>query len=164
MRSEPRVQLLLRQMDEAFNTRSWHGTNLRGSLRGLTEPVAAWRPAHTRHTIWEIALHTAYWKYAVRRRLLGLTRGSFPIKGSNWFRPDSTPQIRSFAAVVKLLESEHRALREAVATLRDADLERRAPSRTTTNLTLITGIIAHDLYHAGQIQLLKRLQGLKRGR
>lgn len=164
MKPEPRVQLLLRQMDEAFNARSWHGTNLRGSLRGLTESVAAWRPAASRHNIWEIALHTAYWKYAVRRRLLGLTRGSFPVKGSNWFGSDATPQIGSFAAVVTLLESEHRALREAVANLRDADLERMPPSRTTTNLTLITGIIAHDLYHAGQIQMLKRLQGKKRGR
>lgn len=164
MNPQIRVQLLLRQMDEAFSSRSWHGTNLRGSLRGLADSVAAWRPRPGRHNIWEVALHTAYWKYAVRRRILGLKRGSFAVKGSNWYTCPGTPGIDSFAATVELLEQEQKLLRDAVAGLRDTDLSKHPASSTNTNLTLITGIIAHDLYHAGQIQILKRLQGSKRGR
>ena len=79
------VSLLLRLVDEAYEIQTWHGPNLRGSLRGVTAAEASRRPAPGRHNIWEIAVHAAYWKYAVRRRILGEKRGSFPLKGSNWF-------------------------------------------------------------------------------
>src|SRR5512142_143685 len=79
------IRLLLRAIDEGFDHAAWHGPNLKGSLRGVTAAQAAWRPAPGRHNIWEIVVHAAYWKYAVRRRLTGDERGSFPEKGSNWF-------------------------------------------------------------------------------
>ncbi|MCA1586668.1 MAG: hypothetical protein LC791_18490 [Acidobacteria bacterium] len=82
---------LLDLLDEAFDRKSWHGANLRGSIRALTPAVAAWRPAEGRHNIWELVVHAAYWK------------------------------------------------------------ERPHPHR------LDSGHCAHDLYHAGQIQLIKRL-------
>ena len=65
------VGLLLGLIDEAFDKRAWHGTNLRGALRGIDARQASWRPGPGRHNIWELALHAAYWKYAVRRRLTG---------------------------------------------------------------------------------------------
>ena len=46
-------------IDEAFDKKSWHGPNLRGSLRGVTAQQAAWRPGPDRHNIWELALHAA---------------------------------------------------------------------------------------------------------
>ncbi len=77
------TSLLLDLLAEAFERKSWHGTNLRGSFRGLTAAESAWRPGEGRRNAWEIALHAAYWKYAVRRRLTGERRGSFAIEGSN---------------------------------------------------------------------------------
>ncbi|MGB6032577.1 MAG: DinB family protein, partial [Bacteroidota bacterium] len=77
--------LLLDIIDEAFDRRSWHGTNLRGSIRGLSTGEAAWRARPGRHNIWEITVHAAYWKYTVYRRLTGGKRGSFPLPGSDWF-------------------------------------------------------------------------------
>ena len=53
------TQLLLASIDEAYDARSWHGTNLRGSLRGVTREQAAWRPADDRHNIWELTVHAA---------------------------------------------------------------------------------------------------------
>src|SRR6266849_1648874 len=79
-------QLILTLLDEAYEKRTWHGPNLRQSLRGVSARQAAWRPAPGRHNIWELAVHAAYWKYAVRRRLTGGKRGSFVLKGSNFFR------------------------------------------------------------------------------
>ena len=76
--------LFLRMLDDAYQRKAWHGPNLRGSLRGVTADQALWRPAPGRHSIGELAVHCAYWKYAVRRRLTGLKRGTFPRKGSNW--------------------------------------------------------------------------------
>src|SRR5690348_17260537 len=80
-------------LDEAFDKKSWHGPNLRASLRGLTTSQAAWRPAPGHHNIWELMLHAAYWKYAVRRRITGEKRGSFSLAGSNFFeRPLETSE------------------------------------------------------------------------
>jgi uncharacterized damage-inducible protein DinB len=151
------IDLLLQILDEAYEKQAWHGPNLRGSIRGLELERAAWRPAQGRHNIWEIVVHAAYWKYAVRRRLRGEKRGSFPLKGSNWFVRPETPTESAWRADVALLDEMHRALREAVAGLAPGDLVRKPPTSKVTNARLIAGIAAHDVYHAGQIQLLKRL-------
>lgn len=119
----PEVTLLLRIIDEGYERKTWHGPNLKGSLRGLTAEQAAWRPAPGRHNIWEIAVHAAYWKYAVRRRLIGEKRGSFPIKGSNWFALPEGASAEAWRADLRLLEQTHRSLRAAVAVLRSQDLK-----------------------------------------
>lgn len=151
--------ILLRLIDEAYDRRSWHGTNLRGSIRGLRARDVVWRPAPRRHNIWEIVVHAAYWKYAVRRRLLHEKRGSFPLDGSNWFVRSATGRDAEakWRADLQLLRNQHLRLREAVEQFLREDGAMKATSRNRTTLWLITGIAAHDLYHAGQIQLLKRL-------
>ena len=149
--------LLLIQLDQAYNRRSWHGTNLRGSIRGLAAADAAWRPAPGRHNIHEIVVHAAYWKYAVRRRLTQLARGSFPLKGSNWFARPGADDAQ-WRADVRLLDEMHRLLREALIQLNPKLLYSTGERGAVSTLSLVSGIIAHDLYHAGQIQLLKRLR------
>jgi hypothetical protein len=148
-------QLLRRLIDEAYGRQSWHGPNLRGSLRGLGPAQAEWRPASGRHSIRELALHAAYWKYAVRRRLTGDERGSFALVGSNWFEIDPR---RTWADDLKLLAGEHKALCAAIDAFPAARLNRPLLKNGETAAYLVRGIAAHDLYHAGQIQLLKRLQ------
>lgn len=153
------LRLLLDLVDEAFDRKSWHGTTLFGSLRGLTAAQATKRPGRGRHNIWELVVHAAYWKYAVRRRLTGERRGSFAYKGSNWFeRPVSAAgRERAFAADIRLLVDEHRKLREAMVRLPPRQLSKRISGKRYSASWLIRGIAAHDLYHAGQIQLLKKL-------
>jgi hypothetical protein len=124
----PDVRRLLAIIDAAYDARSWHGVNLRGSIRGVTPPQAAWRPSPARHNIWELVVHAAYWKYAALRRLTGMRRGSFPLKGSNWFARGAPADARAWRADVALLDRMHRSLRAAVATLRTADLD-RTPAR-----------------------------------
>jgi DinB superfamily len=165
------IEQLLGIFDRAYNKRSWHGTNLRGSIRGLTAADASRRPARGRHNIWEIVVHAAYWKYAVWRRLTGEKRGGFELKGSNWFeRPTgSTPSgsnagsiVRrageaGWAADVALLDRAHQSLRSAIERVPPETLHRSTPGSEVTAFELISGIAAHDLYHTGQIQLIKRL-------
>lgn len=154
------ITLLLTLIDEAFDHQSWHGTNLRGSIRGLSAKDAAWRPAPDRHNIWEIVVHAAYWKYIVRRRFLAEDRGSFPLKGSNWFERTSGGKAgdEEWKRDVQLLIEVHRTMREAISGLRDRDLDKIPPGSKVSNLKLISGIASHDLYHAGQIQLIKKLR------
>ena len=161
----PEVAQLVAILDQAYNTTSWHGTNLRGSLRRVTPAQAAWRPSPQRHNIWEIAVHAAYWKYAAARRFTGGARGSFPLKGSNWFRRPSadmsrTPSAKAWKGDLDLLDAMHATLRGGVVRLTVKDLARTPPGKKVSNFALLSGIAAHDLYHAGQIQLLKRLSSL----
>ena len=152
------LALLLRMMDEGFYRKAWHGTNLRGAIRGLTVSEAAWRPSPERHNIWEIVVHAAYWKYAVRRRIQGGKRGSFVLKGSNWFPRGKDMDSTLWQEDIRLLEHEHRLLREAAAALPGSRLHTKAPGGSVAVSTLLYGISHHDVYHAGQIQVLKRLQ------
>lgn len=154
---DPRIELLLEVLDQAFDQKGWHGTTLRGALRGMTPTEALWRPASGRHNIWELTVHAAYWKYAVRRRLTGDAAGSFPRKPSNWPTVPDVPDAAQWKQDIRLLESEHRMLREAVRTLPPAELEALSPKGVWTNAQEIHGIAAHDLYHTGQIQLIKKL-------
>ena len=149
------VGLLLTILDEAYEKAAWHGPNLKGSLRGVTPRAASFRPAPKRHSIRELVLHAAYWKYAVRRRLFGGARGSFPLSGSNWFLREGTVSAADWKRERALLEEQHRRLRAAVARLR------RAPGPSARRQ--IYGIAFHDLYHTGQIQYVKRLYRSARG-
>jgi hypothetical protein len=152
------IRILVELIDQAFDLKAWHGPNLRGAIRRLTAEQSAWRPRPRRHSIAEIVVHCAYWKYAVRRKLRGDARGSFAVKGSNWFpQPDDSSE-RDWKLNVDILCEEHTALRTAVAGLNPAHLFRQAPNSQYTYAFLIQGAAAHDLYHAGQIQVLKRLQ------
>jgi hypothetical protein len=153
------IRLLLDLLDEAFDRKAWHGTTLLGSLRGVSAGTAAWRPGGGRHNIWELAVHAAYWKYAVRRQLTGEKRGSFAFKGSNWFvRPaDGAGRDADWASDVRALVEEHRRLRETIAAFPEPRLWRPLKGKPYNPAFIIRGIASHDLYHAGQVQLIKRL-------
>jgi hypothetical protein len=156
--TDPRVALLVEVLDEAYGARGWHGTTLRGALRGLTPRQALWRPSPRRHCVWELILHTAYWKYTVRQRLTGGKRGAFPRTPSNFPRLPARPDTAALKADIALLEAEHQALRAVVAGLGAAELDAPSARGTWRQREMIHGVAAHDVYHTGQIQLLKRLQ------
>lgn len=145
---------ILQLLDEAYEQKTWHGPNLKQSLKGVTAREAAWRPAKGRHNIWEETLHAAYWKYAVRRKIEGGKRGSFALAGSNFFTRPEPEKAREehWQADREILAREHRALRRAVVALF------RTP-RARKLLPALYGVAFHDIYHAGQIRLLRRMQG-----
>ncbi len=161
-RDSAAIGTLLAFFDRAYDRRSWHGPNLRGSLKGLSAREAAWRPGSERHNVWEIAVHAAYWKYVVLRALTGGKRGAFGRKGSNWFVLPNDSSEMSWEADLALLHATHRALREAIRKVSPRDLDRSLPGKKTTRGELISGSAAHDLYHAGQIQLIKRMARAER--
>jgi hypothetical protein len=154
---DPRIDMLLDILDQAFNRKGWHGTTLRGALRGVTPEEALWRPGAGRHNVWELTIHAAYWKYAVRRRLAGDAAASFERTPSNWPDIPDPPDLKAWKKDIGLLEAEHTKLRDVVSGLSAADLQRRSPKGVWTYAQEIHGVAAHDLYHTGQIQLIKRL-------
>jgi hypothetical protein len=139
--------LLLDLLDRGFEKGSWHGANLTGALRGVGAATAA-RSIHGRKSIWQQALHAAYWKHRVINKLLGTQK--FARKGSNWPFLPAEPTEAAWQADLEFLAETHRRLRQAVAGL---DLRRVDPKL----LRMIHGVAFHDIYHAGQIKLLRRL-------
>src|SRR5581483_11993663 len=89
-RRNPAIAMLLAMVDEAFDRAAWHGPTLHGAVRGVTAEQADWRPGHGLHTIRELTLHAAYWKYTVRRRLADGGGAPFALAGSNWFEASSS--------------------------------------------------------------------------
>jgi hypothetical protein len=147
-------ELVLMLFDEAYEKKAWHGPNLKQAIRGVRAKQAAWRPGAGLHNIWEETLHAAYWKYAARRGINGAKIGPFALKGRNFFpRPEKGKASEAaWRADKELLEREHRALRAAIEKASDTP-------RGAKFLRQMYSVAFHDVYHAGQIRLLRRLMG-----
>ncbi len=140
-------------LNEAFAGPAWHGPSLKGALRGVTATRASWRPSSRRHNVWEVAVHAAYWKHIVANRLTG-ARDRFALAGRNWFvRPGGD---REWHDDLRLLATAHERLIDIVGALSPGDVSRIVHAGQSAEQN-IRGIAAHDVYHAGQIQLLKAL-------
>src|SRR5580692_8328759 len=138
--------LVLALLDEGYSSKTWHGPNLRQSLKGVSASQAAWRPAPGRPNIWALTFHAAYWTYALRRRIEGGKRGSFILKGSNVVaRPEKGIATEAaWRTDLALLEREHEALEAAIRrVLKTPRAKKLLPS--------LYGVAFHDIYHAGQI-------------
>jgi uncharacterized damage-inducible protein DinB len=153
---------LLRTLDPPRG-QAWHGGPTPvGALRGVTAAQARWAPGRGRHSIWELVLHIAYWEYAVRRHLEP-DGPRFPRSPANWPAIPSRPDERAWARDRALLADEHRRLVRALARFPLSRWNRVPPQgKKWTYGELIVGILAHDVYHTGQIQLLKRLYRVRR--
>jgi uncharacterized damage-inducible protein DinB len=151
----PQMQQLLSAIDEAYNQRSWHGANLCESINRLTAAKADWRARPGGPRIVDLVVHCAYWKYTVWRKLTGAKRGSFPMKGSDWFKLPEPLTASDWKQCRELLADQHAQLREQVAKVKPKQLS-QIPEGSKSSLGMqIRGVAAHDVYHAGQIQLIK---------
>ncbi|MCG3138233.1 MAG: hypothetical protein HJJLKODD_02094 [Phycisphaerae bacterium] len=149
------ITWLVELLDRSYDQASWHGPNLRHALGGVNAVNASRITPASPHTIAELCLHCAYWKYAIRRKVTGANRGSFPLKGSNWFKqPDPLPAA-DWRSYLQLLETQHQQLREAVRNFDERKLPQHPPGSKVTWFMLISGVASHDVYHAGQIRQMK---------
>lgn len=157
--TEPRLAEVLHLLDPPAGAKLWYGgATVLGSLRGVGHDQAAWKPNPDRNSIWELALHMAYWKYAVRRRLdESVPRGSFPRSPANWPQIPDEPDERTWTQDRALLRREHEALVSVARAFAPDHLERRDAKGGYRALDLLFGVVTHDIYHTGQIQLMKRL-------
>ena len=154
---DPTVQLIARTIHPSRG-QAWHGGPTPvGAVRGVPVAAARWRPGAGRHTIWELTLHSAYWMYAIRRRVLGGATGQFPRSPANWPAMPAPATEAAWAADRALLAEEHRMLLRAIEEFPGAMLGQPSGRKRWTWGDLLMGIAMHDAYHAGQIQLMKRL-------
>src|SRR3954451_23278396 len=100
----PTMDLLLWNLQPPPGRRNWHGgPSPVGALRGVTADQAAWHPTPRRKSVWELSLHIAYWKYAVRRNLVEEEVPRFPRKPANFPAQPEEPDEAAWARDVALL-------------------------------------------------------------
>ena len=147
---------LIRIAGEGYGDGAWHGPDLKAALSDVNAAMAFERPAAGRHNIAEIALHHAYCVRAVREKLSGTSAAPFVLEGDDWFALDDASRL-SWLTVQGIVDKEQAGLKAVVGDL--AAGRAASPLPDDEQLTLVLGITCHAVYHAGQIQLIKKLNG-----
>ena len=141
---------------QGYGPGAWHGPDMKAALDGVSAELAHFRPSPERHSIAEVALHHAFTVRNVRAKIAGSAPEPFPMEGEDWFAV--TPKTKpAWPAVQKLVEKEHAALAQLVADVNEGRLA--SPLSEDERFEVVLGITCHAAYHAGQIQLLKKLAG-----
>jgi uncharacterized damage-inducible protein DinB len=152
-------RLLAENVAPAAGRGSWHGgPTVVGALRGVSARQALWRPAPGRHSIWELALHIAYWHHVITQRLRGTAREPFPRSPANWPSVPDRAHAANWKADRALIRAAHLDVAATIRAVPPSAYGRRpAGNRKWTFGETILGAAQHEAYHTGQIQLLKRL-------
>jgi len=145
------------QLRRAFDGDAWHGDSLFEILEGVTAAQAAARPIAHAHSIWELVLHIAAWDGAVLRRL-----GGAAVELSD---AENVPAVTdageaAWRKTLAQVRNGHVKLVEAVASLSNSRLADMVPGKEGRHYTfyyMLHGVVQHELYHAGQIALLKKM-------
>ena len=143
-----------RILDEGYGPGAWYGSDLRSAIADVTPATAFTRPARGRHNIAEIALHHAYWVGQIDSKLSGGGAAVFPLAGEDWFELNDESRL-SWGAIVALVDAAHQRLSRTVGEFAGGD--RPSPLSEAERFDVVIGITGHAAYHAGQIQLIKKL-------
>jgi uncharacterized damage-inducible protein DinB len=149
------VRRLKSQLRRAFEGVAWHGPSLMELLADVAAERAAAKPIAGAHSIWEIVLHIAFWEDLSRQRAEGDDTQNQAEDG--WFTVTDSSE-EAWQEALKKLKSTNEALRETIAKLDDAQLDDIVAGQPYSIYFMLHGCIQHDLYHAGQIALLKKMQ------
>jgi len=144
-----------RVLTEGYGPGAWHGPDLKAALADVSDDLAFWRPGSNRHNIAEIALHHAYCARSVFAQISGSDPGPFVVDGDDWFDlPDSCRL--SWQAIQEAVEREQKRLLDADRDVASGTI--KSPIGESERFDLILGITCHAVYHAGQVQLVKKLR------
>ena len=143
-----------RILDEGYGPGAWYGSDLRAAVGDVTAAAAFKRPAKARHNIAEIAMHQAYWAGQIAAKLTGGEAEAFPLEGEDWFELSNESRL-SWKEITATLEASQQRLSQAVAGI--ASGARTSPLGEAERFDLVVGITGHAAYHAGQVQLIKKL-------
>jgi len=145
------------QLRRAFDGEAWHGDSLTEILEGVTAARAAAHPIAGAHSIWELVLHIAAWDGAVLRRLGGV---AVELSDAENFPAVSEASEAAWRKAVAEVRRVHGELVAAVSALPDSRLGDSVPGKEGEHYTfyyMLHGVVQHELYHAGQIALLKKM-------
>jgi uncharacterized damage-inducible protein DinB len=144
------------QIRRAFEGNAWHGDSILELLANVNAATAAARPIKSAHSIWEILLHIAAWDDAVCRRIGGT---AVNLTDEQNFPPVKDTSEAAWSQAIASTKKTHNELIKAVAAFPDSRLGEQVPGKSQNYYNfyyMFSGIVQHELYHAGQIALLKK--------
>ena len=144
------------QIRRAFDGDAWHGDSVLELLGGVDAKIAAAHPIKNAHSIWELVLHIAAWDGAVLRRTGG---EALELSDEQNFPPVKDTSEAAWRRAIEHAKHSHNELVKAVAAFPDSRLQEQVPGKTESYhnfFYMFSGIVQHELYHAGQIALLKK--------
>jgi len=150
------IDRILDQMDRAFSGDAWHGPSLMSLLDGLSAEDASKHAVHGAHSIWELVHHMAAWNAIVRQRLQG---ESVDVTAERDWPPVWEVNETTWKRALENLSDSRARLRSVVAGIQDDQLDlmdQKTSGPNTSRYVVLHGVIQHDLYHAGQIAVLKK--------
>jgi uncharacterized damage-inducible protein DinB len=147
------------QLGRAFDGNAWHGPAMLELLADVDAATAAAKPLKKVHSIWELVLHVAAWDGAALQRLSG---SKCQPKGAANFPPVTNPTPAAWRNAVAEMTRTHQSLVKTVAGLSDSRLRDRVPGKRYDFYHMLHGMAQHELYHAGQIAILKKAQAAAR--
>ncbi len=142
------------QLKRAYQGEAWHGPSLRELLNGVTAEQAAAKPIPNAHSIWDLVNHIIAWEQIVKTRLEG--KALAEIADEMNFPPVTDTSEAVWQATLQSLAASNQSLRDSIRQIDDARLEEMVEGASYPVYALLHGAIQHDLYHAGQIALLKK--------
>lgn len=148
------IKKIRSQLRRAYDGLAWHGPSLKELLSDVTAEQAARRPIESAHSIWELALHITAWERIVRLRLTSETAVE-PSEEENFPVVRDTSE-EAWRETLARLEESNRALRDAITQMDESRLDEIVSGTEYSVYFMLHGVIQHDLYHAGQIALLKK--------
>ncbi len=143
------------QLRRAFEGDAWHGPALLELLRDVYATAAAAKPLAGVHSIWELVLHIAAWDAAACRRIAGET---VQLTGTANFPIVPKPNAAAWRKAVAHVKRTHATLVKTVAAFPESRLRDRVPGKKYDFYHLLHGVAQHELYHAGQIAILKKIE------
>jgi uncharacterized damage-inducible protein DinB len=145
--------LIADQLRRAFDGSAWHGPALLELLQDVDAATASAKPLHDVHSIWELVLHIAAWDNAASVRLTGQICQP---EGEDNFPPVPEVTEAAWQEAISSAKRTHAALIKTVKALPNSRLRDRVPGKRYDFYHMLHGIVQHELYHAGQIALLKK--------
>jgi uncharacterized damage-inducible protein DinB len=158
------IDRIVDELDREHSGDAWHGSPVTQVLEGIDHTLASTRAFESVHTIWELVLHITAWKNEVGRRVGGAPAGEPP--EGDWPSPPPEADAHAWRDAVRRLDEAHHALKAAIGRLSEGrlfaatnDPRERETGQGVSYYVLLHGIVQHDVYHAGQIALLKKALG-----
>ena len=148
------IERIVEQLRKSYEGEAWHGPSVLEALQDVSVASAAQRPFHSAHTIWEIVEHLRLTERLVYDRLHGQRFLSLP-PAEAW-RPQPYPSESAWKELLGALQQGHLELRQAISTLKADKLNETIPQRDHTYYDMLHGTVQHNIYHAGQISLIKK--------
>ena len=149
------IDRLLDQLKRAYEGPAWHGPSIKELLNGVTANQAHQRPLANAHSIWELVHHIAVWEDVGRRRLEG-DPAEVPISTPEDWPPAEDVSEAAWDRAQMALERGHQTLVDAISRVPESRLDEPILEGKSTVYVTLHGVIQHDLYHAGQIAILKK--------